>query len=1637
DTWELGPEPDSGASTVQLTAALQFAGNAAGYKAAPRPANPTTLACGETAVLTFAVEVTGASSPGPRTVTAVVAGKDANSGAAASVANTAAATWTIVPGPARLAVRSVAAAPVKVSRGQTVSPVSVVVANTGETAARVWSSGLVFGAGSSGYSVTPVSVETTLAAAATATFTYAVTVRETAPLGATAIDATVSAADVATGSPAGDSSADVTDTWLVQTPAALTLAPLSCHATVLRGTAFRATASLTNQGQAKAFPVDLTLSWGLPGLRVTPVGVPPVELDGGQSAAWSFDVSMPLTSALAPVGGNVTAIGTDANSGLVLHATTIGTVLPANHSPVALLATPAPAAFAAGVQLDASASYDGPAPDRSEGDPLSYRWAIAARPAGSSATASAFSVNATTGAARPLFRPDVPGSYRLSLVVSDGTDSSASAVVDALLENTAPVARAVASAPVPAGETVVLDGRSSFDAETPTSLIYRWSFASVPAGSLLTDGNIVPNASALAGRASFRTDRKGVYAIGLLVSDGFLDSAPAPVTVTATNRPPVASIAAPGEGLCFQSLTLAATGSSDPDGDALTYDWSFTSLPAGSALTTASMTPNGSASAATTAFVPDRPGTFAIALVARDAEAASPPAHWSIQVQPALPEAHAGADVTARVTQTVTLDGSASVSPGNQPMTYRWRFVSVPPNSRVTTASLSSNDATRAATTSFRPDRKGLYRLSLVVVTQQGASPPDRVDATAVNSGPAARTGADQTVALRRPVTLSGAGSSDPDAEDTLSFSWSLRSVPSGSRLSTSALVPNSSPGSAHTSFVPDVPGSYEVGLVVDDGIEPSARSLTRITAVNARPIAACSASGPAAVTQPVELDGSSSSDPDPDTALVYHWDLASRPAGSQLTTASLAPNDSASASLSRFQPDRKGLYVVRLIVSDGIASSVPATALVDAGNSPPAASLALVTVSPQANRDVVLDASQSSDPDLQDALSYGWRLSSRPQGSALQEISIAPLNPNQPWRARFVPDRAGSYSVRLIVSDATASTASERTVAVLPQPNPPPVATIRAQSLAGGPQVLQLDGRGSRPGATTRPIAAYRWRLAAAPAEARTLASSSATVSYDARAAGSYTFELTVTDISGLSGSVRVGASVTNVTPTAQAGPDSELLLYRPGLPPELGTTTTVRLNGRRSADANGTPLVYTWRVVLAPDKSVAQAAETTLAAIDDAHSAAPRISFRTDLVAESGGRFRLAAAGGYWVRLTVSDGEREEADEVAITALDPAALLSWADAGIETFDRVQFLPGGGIAPTVPDPTIVPALDASGNARNLRAHIRLDGHESADPTGLPLKYRWSVALDGEGRPLVPAGSAPPILSGADTATPSFVPAAEGMYTFELIVDNGRHSSWPDRVRVTIGSTNLSPRADIVAEDLETLQRVTPRDALTAFTLGHRIVLRGDGSSDPDPGDGAALLYSWTQEAGLRSELGPSTTTGVVSFVPAEPGRYAFSLVVRDPQARESQPEAIDFLVMPEGRPRPQIALTATAPGVSTTGQSMPEQQQDDSPRSLRVKAPVTVTLEARVSGLLPGERSDILWRQLAGPTVALSNVGDRNTVAEASVTTFSPTTSRVHVFEASLEPLDDSGQGTGLRVARRIAVLVDTATSRVPIAIA
>ena len=215
------------------------------------------------------------------------------------------------------------------------------------------------------------------------------------------------------------------------------------------------------------------------------------------------------------------------------------------------------------VTSGATVTLSGSGTDEDTDDTLTYRW--------SQTSGTTVTLSSTTATAPTFTAPTVTTSTTLvfTLTVSDGTDSATDTVTITVVPAGTPIAEAGADQSVKAGDTVTLSGSGSDP--NGDALTYAWSHTSGTPAVTLTGANSA-SASFTAPKVSAITD----LVFTLTVSDGTL-SATDTVTITVTpNRAPRAD-AGPDQSVNVgDTVTLDGTGSSDPDGDSLTYSWSHT-----------------------------------------------------------------------------------------------------------------------------------------------------------------------------------------------------------------------------------------------------------------------------------------------------------------------------------------------------------------------------------------------------------------------------------------------------------------------------------------------------------------------------------------------------------------------------------------------------------------------------------------------------------------------------------------------------------------------------------------------------------------------------------------------------------------------------------------------------------------------------------------------------------------------------------------------------------------------------------------------------------------------------------------------------------------------------------------------------
>lgn len=343
----------------------------------------------------------------------------------------------------------------------------------------------------------------------------------------------------------------------------------------------------------------------------------PVDADVTLSAVSGPQVSF----SAATLGNYEVAVQVTDSKGEMTQAVYTFTVTTDNLPPIVELGSDSNVRIAP-ITLTCASCYD------PEGELLTYQWQLQSRPAQSSSEI----LSATEASAQ--LNPDVAGEYVVALTVSDGvtavTSKPRTFFVD---DNQKPTAKISAPETVFIGEPVVLDATQSIDPNNDP-LTFEWQVVDAASDIILQIEN---------GKASFTPSVLGHYTVSVRANDGQYFSDPVTHTVNVTeNLSPVITFVNenPRAIQLGSEAQFDASGSYDPEGDVLTYQWSL-DKPAGS---TAQLSADN---LATNSLLADMAGNYTVHLQVSDS--AGNTSRKSIDVTVTDPVSYISGTVTARL----------------------------------------------------------------------------------------------------------------------------------------------------------------------------------------------------------------------------------------------------------------------------------------------------------------------------------------------------------------------------------------------------------------------------------------------------------------------------------------------------------------------------------------------------------------------------------------------------------------------------------------------------------------------------------------------------------------------------------------------------------------------------------------------------------------------------------------------------------------------------------------------------------------------------------------------------------------------------------------------------------------------------
>jgi len=489
---------------------------------------------------------------------------------------------------------------------------------------------------------------------------------------------------------------------------------------------------------------------------------------------------------------------------------------------------------------------------------FTYQWTLTERPAGSTAALDGATL------ANPTLLPDRTGTYGLWLAVYDDTGRVGTAAFDLVVGPCGAFAPTVTIADPGThdpGEAVALSATVVDPDNGPTcglgqTFTYAWTLDAQPAGSTATLNN--PASAA----PSFIPDLPGTYTVGVIATDSTgVASAKTTQDVTVGDCgtfAPTVSITDPGGPFNVGDAVGFTALVSDPDDvcgadPTKLYHWSLMAVPVGASPAFYNT------STATPTLIPDLPSSpaqpYLVRLDVRDTSGLVGSATFSLETVTGTcgtnPPVITGVAPTGGAIETLAWaelqvtfsDADNNLGcPGGQTFTYDWKILDQPLGANATL------DNTASTLPGFYAEAPGDYDLAVTVTDSEGlsdtfvttltvdtcgsATPEARVAMLQpFAAGPGSVVVAPTPVPPGTAVLLSGAGSVDPDDQapcsrgDALTYQWSWTKTPPGSQ----AVLQDSS--SLEASFIPDLPGAYEVALTVDDGFHTSTAAIFQLQA--------------------------------------------------------------------------------------------------------------------------------------------------------------------------------------------------------------------------------------------------------------------------------------------------------------------------------------------------------------------------------------------------------------------------------------------------------------------------------------------------------------------------------------------------------------------------------------------------------------------------------------------------------------------------------------------------------------------------------------------------------------------------------------------------------------------------------------
>jgi hypothetical protein len=1017
----------------------------------------------------------------------------------------------------------------------------------------------------------------------------------------------------------------------------------------------------------------------------------------------------------------------------------------------------------------------------SDGAISAYLWTQTAGPTVTLSNAN----SATASLTAPQVTGDTVLTFTLTVTDNNGATGSASTNVTVRNVNRLPTANAGPAQAVDEGNSVTLAGSGS---DTDGTIIsYAWVQT---AGPVVTLSNTSAAASTFTAPA---VTAETVLTFQLTVTDNDADTGAATtnVTVRNVNVPPVAN--AGDNQTASEGTTVTLTGSgTDSDGTIISYAWTQIAGPA--------VTLAGANTAIVSFTAPQVTAetvlTFRLTVADDNGAPASATVNVAVQNVNQLPAANAGAAQTVNEGAAVTLNGSGTDADGTI-VSYAWLQTAGP------VATLSGANTASAAFTAPAVTADTVLTFQLTVTDNDGGMANATVDVTAknINQLPTANAGAAQTVDENTAVSLPGSGT-DPDGT-IASYAWTQTVGPAASLSGANTATATFTAPAVTT----DTPLVFQLTVTDNDGGTANATVDVTVKNVNQLPTANAGAAQTVDENTAVSLSGSGT---DSDGMIAsYAWTQTAGPA----VTLSSANTASAGFTAPNVAADTVLTFQLTVTDNDGGTSSTTTTVTVRNVNVPPTANAG---ANQTVNEAVAVNLSGLGTDTDGTIASYAWIQTAGP-AVTLSGANTATANFTAPTVTANT-----TLTFRLTVTDNNGATGNATTNVTVNNVNQLPTANAGANQTVNEGVAVTLAGSGSDPDGT---IASYAWTQTVGPAVTLSGANT-ATATFTAPTVNAntvLTFQLTVTDNQGGTGSATTNVTVTNLNqlPAANAGPDQTR---------DEGSLVTLNGSG---TDPDGTIASYAWTQTAGPAVTLSGANTAT------ANFTAPTVTANTTLT----------------FRLTVRDSSNATAmDTVNVTVRN----VTGRDLIMTNISTTATEIAAGRSFTIANTVKNQGTTSITTSFTVRFYLSTDSSITSSDTS--IGSRTVSTLN--------AGAS----SSANTSVTVPSTMVAGTYFIGAIADSAN----------TQAESNEANNA-LAGNSIQVIINTPPvANAGTDQTVneGAPVTLNGSGTD----GNGTIASYAWTQTAGPTVTLSGANTASPMFTAPqiAANTTLTFRLTIRD-----------------------------------------------------------------------------------------------------------------------------------------------------------